>query len=569
VKPTLQPPPAKTVAAPTAHKTLISKPTLTPNGATSATPTQTKKPETTAPLSDSSSEDSSSDTSGTSEESDKDESLKNNSLPNKPSAGTVVIDSEVPGPSGFAKRGRGRPRHATSTPKLVKQVKPGGQRARTTPRKKSERVPKPPVIFSPDTAAGKAALPKRRGRGCGGCPGCTREDCGKCNYCKDKTKFGGPGRKKQRCALRVCSNFVKPPHGKGRPVQPGTPPGEVAIIPVSKLASSLKVAEVIEQLRQNLTSSIPPVIDKDSVFPSLSSTTAAAPNTTSFIIAQPQQLKTTSSALTSIAASETKIVGPVAPSTMISKVTSTATPAVSTAPVTTSAAVSSPAVSKTAATAKQTQPKTSEAPKTTPEAEKKEVKTTAVEKAPDSSKSSSEVSKPSEIALRTRRKQQQQQQPQQQQVKEMLGAPTSSANSPASGDQDKIKCIVCGRGRKPSLMRSNQFCTQRCINAWSEKNKGAEPATSSLSPSRRLVVEVETPMEVEKQQTVTQQQKKMPRALKILQIDMTCKSVCMDKCMHIMCALMCECFQGTKGRRQAPVPRLLIHPQLLPRPNRP
>jgi hypothetical protein len=304
-------------------------------------------------------------------------------------------------------------------------------------------------------------------------------------------------------------------------VQPGTPPGEVAIIPVSKLASSLKVAEVIEQLRQNLTSSIPPVIDKDSVFPSLSSTTAAAPNTTSFIIAQPQQLKTTSSALTSIAASETKIVGPVAPSTMISKVTSTATPAVSTAPVTTSAAVSSPAVSKTAATAKQTQPKTSEAPKTTPEAEKKEVKTTAVEKAPDSSKSSSEVSKPSEIALRTRRKQQQQQQPQQQQVKEMLGAPTSSANSPASGDQDKIKCIVCGRGRKPSLMRSNQFCTQRCINAWSEKNKGAEPATSSLSPSRRLVVEVETPMEVEKQQTVTQQQKKMPRALKILQIDMT------------------------------------------------
>ena len=206
--------PAKTVPAPTeksAQKTQISKPTLTPNGATNATPTQTKKPETTVPLSDSSSEDSSSDTSGTSEESDKDELLKNDSLTNKPTAGTVVVDSEVPGPSGFAKRGRGRPRHATSTPKMVKQLKPGGQRARTTPRKKSGRVPKPPVIFSPDTAAGKAALPKRRGRGCGGCPGCVREDCGKCNYCKDKTKFGGPGRKKQRCALRVCSNFVSIP----------------------------------------------------------------------------------------------------------------------------------------------------------------------------------------------------------------------------------------------------------------------------------------------------------------------------------------------------------------------
>lgn len=50
---------------------------------------------------------------------------------------------------------------------------------------------------------------KRRGRGCGQCEGCLREDCGTCTFCRDKPKFGGPGTKKQKCALRVCSNFVK------------------------------------------------------------------------------------------------------------------------------------------------------------------------------------------------------------------------------------------------------------------------------------------------------------------------------------------------------------------------
>ncbi len=36
------------------------------------------------------------------------------------------------------------------------------------------------------------------------CSACTREDCGSCVNCKDKTKFGGKGRKKQRCIYRVC-----------------------------------------------------------------------------------------------------------------------------------------------------------------------------------------------------------------------------------------------------------------------------------------------------------------------------------------------------------------------------
>ncbi len=45
---------------------------------------------------------------------------------------------------------------------------------------------------------------RKRGR-CGDCQGCTeQEDCGTCINCKDKPKFGGPGRKKQCCVKRKC-----------------------------------------------------------------------------------------------------------------------------------------------------------------------------------------------------------------------------------------------------------------------------------------------------------------------------------------------------------------------------
>lgn len=47
----------------------------------------------------------------------------------------------------------------------------------------------------------------KRGSRCGICSGCLRDDCGTCPFCLDKPKFGGPGKKKQRCALRTCSNF--------------------------------------------------------------------------------------------------------------------------------------------------------------------------------------------------------------------------------------------------------------------------------------------------------------------------------------------------------------------------
>ena len=59
---------------------------------------------------------------------------------------------------------------------------------------------------------------------------------------------------------------VKALHCKGHVSSPGDiPPGELAVIPVTKLATTSKVNEVIEQLRHNFVSSVPPVIDKDSL----------------------------------------------------------------------------------------------------------------------------------------------------------------------------------------------------------------------------------------------------------------------------------------------------------------
>ena len=42
---------------------------------------------------------------------------------------------------------------------------------------------------------------------CGHCNGCQAEDCGICKYCIDNPRFGGPGRKKQCCVTRKCTNM--------------------------------------------------------------------------------------------------------------------------------------------------------------------------------------------------------------------------------------------------------------------------------------------------------------------------------------------------------------------------
>lgn len=45
---------------------------------------------------------------------------------------------------------------------------------------------------------------------CGSCTGCTRADCGECAHCRDKPKFGGPGKRKQCCILKKCRFMSQP-----------------------------------------------------------------------------------------------------------------------------------------------------------------------------------------------------------------------------------------------------------------------------------------------------------------------------------------------------------------------
>ncbi|XP_077385953.1 methyl-CpG-binding domain protein 1b isoform X2 [Festucalex cinctus] len=46
---------------------------------------------------------------------------------------------------------------------------------------------------------------KRKRRACGECNACLcRKDCGTCDFCADKPKFGGSNKKRQKCRLRQC-----------------------------------------------------------------------------------------------------------------------------------------------------------------------------------------------------------------------------------------------------------------------------------------------------------------------------------------------------------------------------
>ena len=59
----------------------------------------------------------------------------------------------------------------------------------------------PPAAAAPK----KLAAPKRtKGKRCGVCEGCTADECGKCKYCLDMAKRGGPNTLRRPCVNRVC-----------------------------------------------------------------------------------------------------------------------------------------------------------------------------------------------------------------------------------------------------------------------------------------------------------------------------------------------------------------------------
>lgn len=71
--------------------------------------------------------------------------------------------------------------------------------------------------YSPVTNAQKLTkAAQRANRRCGECEACKRsDDCGKCDFCLDMKKFGGPNRIRQKCRYKQClqrasKSFLKP-----------------------------------------------------------------------------------------------------------------------------------------------------------------------------------------------------------------------------------------------------------------------------------------------------------------------------------------------------------------------
>ena len=65
-----------------------------------------------------------------------------------------------------------------------------------------------PGSASPAAVSAVSAGARKRSVRCNVCGPCQAEDCGTCNNCLDKPKFGGPNKKKQTCINRKCVNML-------------------------------------------------------------------------------------------------------------------------------------------------------------------------------------------------------------------------------------------------------------------------------------------------------------------------------------------------------------------------
>ena len=52
----------------------------------------------------------------------------------------------------------------------------------------------------------KTCKMNHKSKSCNKCTGCLKENCGKCNPCRDMPRFGGKGVSRQKCVYRKCIN---------------------------------------------------------------------------------------------------------------------------------------------------------------------------------------------------------------------------------------------------------------------------------------------------------------------------------------------------------------------------
>ncbi|NP_001386861.1 methyl-CpG-binding domain protein 1 isoform 87 [Homo sapiens] len=73
----------------------------------------------------------------------------------------------------------------------------------------AQPLPPPPPSQSPEPTEPQPYTNRRQNRKCGACAACLRRmDCGRCDFCCDKPKFGGSNQKRQKCRWRQCLQFA-------------------------------------------------------------------------------------------------------------------------------------------------------------------------------------------------------------------------------------------------------------------------------------------------------------------------------------------------------------------------
>nr|XP_055179475.1 methyl-CpG-binding domain protein 1 isoform X25 [Nyctereutes procyonoides] len=87
----------------------------------------------------------------------------------------------------------------------------GGCDSKMAARRRPRTQPLPPVPPSrpPESPELQPYTNRRQNRKCGACAACLRRmDCGHCDFCCDKPKFGGNNQKRQKCRWRQCLQFA-------------------------------------------------------------------------------------------------------------------------------------------------------------------------------------------------------------------------------------------------------------------------------------------------------------------------------------------------------------------------
>ncbi|XP_017385118.1 methyl-CpG-binding domain protein 1 isoform X41 [Cebus imitator] len=76
-------------------------------------------------------------------------------------------------------------------------------------RPSAQPLPPPPPSQPPEPTEPQPYTNRRQNRKCGACAACLRRmDCGRCDFCCDKPKFGGSNQKRQKCRWRQCLQFA-------------------------------------------------------------------------------------------------------------------------------------------------------------------------------------------------------------------------------------------------------------------------------------------------------------------------------------------------------------------------